>query len=559
MSVRYDIVFSGQLLPDQHVATVKERLVALFRSPEKVEALFTGEPVLVKRAVSGPDAERYRAAFAQAGAVCELFPSASPRAHLAPPEVRTLPYSSPPQKPGHGTMTYGSPSGDGDFLAPTEPPEQTSKPPAPPTVPRTGPLPESLSGFVGIPAVAQRSAGAGAIPDLATSATPSATAQREAHPGPSQATPGSALGNVEDSAPHPAPEQPHVAMELLGPNTYLAAAVPAAALEVAEEVPTNAAHDLSLPRLYRNESGEILAAPSLGPERPSPGRHPVQRSAAPQPQHPAPSEGAATSASQPPERASGPPAAPPRNPPGVASAAASAAIHSGRSLREQERDGERDHTYGMARGIDAWRLGMTISALSFLLVGVLCGCGSLGALIQAKIGTFLVGVVPTALWLTAGGVLWAAAGSLPTRLETATTNELVQALENHKGFWKIWTVVSLVGGGLGVVALATTLTVGDSVDRRSGNASEPLVVQGWKKDAATSGYTVELDCSDGTLRSIVCELAPDRTHTCRCLVDGEHGGEFVSRVEPVGLKPIVNWARDNCDWPLQPAASSNAE
>lgn len=66
---RYKIVFEGQLMPDQSLDTVKANLARLFRSDQaKIDVLFTGGPVALKRDLSEAEADKYLGALQQAGA-----------------------------------------------------------------------------------------------------------------------------------------------------------------------------------------------------------------------------------------------------------------------------------------------------------------------------------------------------------------------------------------------------------------------------------------------------------------------------------------------------------
>ncbi|MDX9741597.1 MAG: hypothetical protein RBT81_10520 [Gammaproteobacteria bacterium] len=83
----YDVVFGGELLPDADPALVRQRLAALFRiEVSAVERLFTGAPVVIRKAVEEGVATRYQHAMRQAGAVCALR-EVSPSAGSADPET----------------------------------------------------------------------------------------------------------------------------------------------------------------------------------------------------------------------------------------------------------------------------------------------------------------------------------------------------------------------------------------------------------------------------------------------------------------------------------------
>lgn len=66
---RYKILFSGQVLPDFPLETVKANLAQLFKSDAaRIEALFGGQEVALKRDLADAEADRYLAALQRAGA-----------------------------------------------------------------------------------------------------------------------------------------------------------------------------------------------------------------------------------------------------------------------------------------------------------------------------------------------------------------------------------------------------------------------------------------------------------------------------------------------------------
>lgn len=68
-SPRYKIVFDGQLMPDTTLEAVKENLARLFKStPTRIDTLFGGTPVALKRDLSDSQADQYLAALQKAGA-----------------------------------------------------------------------------------------------------------------------------------------------------------------------------------------------------------------------------------------------------------------------------------------------------------------------------------------------------------------------------------------------------------------------------------------------------------------------------------------------------------
>ncbi len=73
MSERYSIVFSGEVVEGCSEKEVQEALSEAFCLPlQRVERLFAGKPVVVKRGLDIETAEKYLKLFCDAGAVCTL-------------------------------------------------------------------------------------------------------------------------------------------------------------------------------------------------------------------------------------------------------------------------------------------------------------------------------------------------------------------------------------------------------------------------------------------------------------------------------------------------------
>lgn len=66
---RYKIVFTGELMPGAALDAVKDNLARLFKSDRsKIDALFTGNPVALKRDLNEGEADKYVGALQKAGA-----------------------------------------------------------------------------------------------------------------------------------------------------------------------------------------------------------------------------------------------------------------------------------------------------------------------------------------------------------------------------------------------------------------------------------------------------------------------------------------------------------
>lgn len=72
---RYDLSYAGALAPDAEPSLVRERLTALFKLTEEGAAhLFSGRPVIVRRAADEATRARLEQLFASAGALLRVTP-----------------------------------------------------------------------------------------------------------------------------------------------------------------------------------------------------------------------------------------------------------------------------------------------------------------------------------------------------------------------------------------------------------------------------------------------------------------------------------------------------
>lgn len=104
---RFHIVFSGKLVGGADLATVKSNLGRLFKMDSaRVEKLFSGQPVVIKKDADQAMAMKFRALMKQAGAECDIRPVS---AGASPPAPAAAPVSAPQAQPS--AVESGSPSG----------------------------------------------------------------------------------------------------------------------------------------------------------------------------------------------------------------------------------------------------------------------------------------------------------------------------------------------------------------------------------------------------------------------------------------------------------------
>jgi hypothetical protein len=89
----FDIYFSGKVIDQDQVETVKQKVGKLFNANEAVlNKLFSGQPTKIKKAVDMDTAIKYRVKFREAGAIVEI--RASQSAPPPPTAQETIPQSN---------------------------------------------------------------------------------------------------------------------------------------------------------------------------------------------------------------------------------------------------------------------------------------------------------------------------------------------------------------------------------------------------------------------------------------------------------------------------------
>jgi uncharacterized membrane protein (DUF373 family) len=97
---RFDIQFSGDLVPGTDVLAARQRIQHAFNLSEAaVGQLFGGTPVTVRRGVDSETAARYQTAFREAGALIRIVPASSER---APQPLSLDPFGWSGQEPSQG-------------------------------------------------------------------------------------------------------------------------------------------------------------------------------------------------------------------------------------------------------------------------------------------------------------------------------------------------------------------------------------------------------------------------------------------------------------------------
>lgn len=101
MQETYDIFFSGQIMKEADPAEVRRKVGALFKlEGDRLEQLFSGKPVAIKRSVDMDRAVKYRLAFREAGALVDIRPSGPVQTAPPPtaaPQTAVPPAPVPPQ------------------------------------------------------------------------------------------------------------------------------------------------------------------------------------------------------------------------------------------------------------------------------------------------------------------------------------------------------------------------------------------------------------------------------------------------------------------------------
>lgn len=135
----FDVLFYGVVKPGHDPEQARDALAKLFKADRaRIDPLFSGNEVVIKRGIDEATAKRYQAAFAEAGLVCQLrdaSASASPAEAGAAPTLAEsgsrLSPESPEAPPAPDTSHLSAAEVGADVLegverAPPPPPPDTS-------------------------------------------------------------------------------------------------------------------------------------------------------------------------------------------------------------------------------------------------------------------------------------------------------------------------------------------------------------------------------------------------------------------------------------------------
>lgn len=89
---RYEVVFSGQLVPGADLALVQANLGRLFQADaQRIELMFSGRRLVIKNNLDELAAEKYRSTLERAGALVEIIEM--------PEEIEEIELAPPPAEP----------------------------------------------------------------------------------------------------------------------------------------------------------------------------------------------------------------------------------------------------------------------------------------------------------------------------------------------------------------------------------------------------------------------------------------------------------------------------
>ncbi|MES9992947.1 MAG: hypothetical protein ABW098_13395 [Candidatus Thiodiazotropha sp.] len=110
----YDVYFSGAIIKDSDPLEVKRKIGALFKlEGDKLDRLFSGKPIPIKRGVDMERAIKFRVTFRDAGGLVDIVPAGEPppapkpRPQTSSPPAPSIAASSPPAETSEMTFADG--------------------------------------------------------------------------------------------------------------------------------------------------------------------------------------------------------------------------------------------------------------------------------------------------------------------------------------------------------------------------------------------------------------------------------------------------------------------
>jgi len=130
-SEQFDLVFSGELVRGADLQQSKLNLGRLFKIPEdKVDALFSGKPIVLKKSLDFATANKYRVAIKKAGCRVDLVEKAASQNNTADvSEPRPVEQAEPAaQAPESAAASFQAPSIQEPSIAKPDPQNEPSLP-----------------------------------------------------------------------------------------------------------------------------------------------------------------------------------------------------------------------------------------------------------------------------------------------------------------------------------------------------------------------------------------------------------------------------------------------
>ncbi|MGD8912078.1 MAG: hypothetical protein PVI97_02390 [Candidatus Thiodiazotropha sp.] len=114
----YDVYFSGAIIKDSDPAEVKRKIGAIFNlQGEKLDRLFSGKPIPIKKGIEMDRAVKFRVTFRDAGGLVDIVPAGDP-----PPTPKPVQPSRPRKQAGIAAAVSRQVSNDLTFVdGPMEP------------------------------------------------------------------------------------------------------------------------------------------------------------------------------------------------------------------------------------------------------------------------------------------------------------------------------------------------------------------------------------------------------------------------------------------------------